>query len=257
MESVMWHEARQVPSWLIFDVGQKMNLFLFSDHATPASLPLDAQVLAAAGTANPAVAWIPSGGFPEKTDAYFAERRRYYSDIGIRKVEMFCLHHDFETSDIPRILSNDIVHLSGGDPFVFLKNLRATGLFGALCRRAIAGGVTVGDSGGAMLMAQDIEMCRFGHIPVPGGMSSLSALALVDFDFHPHFGRYGATLEQLRTYSKTRMRVVYAAQDGGGLAVVGSHIHCHGTVVRIVDGEERPNKAPEPTTMAVTPRAIS
>jgi len=27
MESVMWHEARQVPSWLIFDVGQKMSIW--------------------------------------------------------------------------------------------------------------------------------------------------------------------------------------------------------------------------------------
>ena len=219
-----------------------MNLFLFSDHATPASLPLDAQVLAAAGTANPTVAWIPSGGSPEKTDAYFANRRHYYSEIGVRKVEMFCLHQDFETSDIPRILSNDIVHLSGGDPFVFLKNLRATGLLEALHKRALEGGVIVGDSGGAMLMAQDIEMCRFGHIPVPEGMGSLSALALVDFDFHPHFGRYGATLEQLRDYSKTKKRIVYAAQDGGGLAVVGSDIHRHGNVVRIVDGEAGPNQ---------------
>ena len=61
---------------------KKLKIFLFSDHRAPASLLLDAHVLAATGVVNPTVAWIPSGGSPEKTDAFFAERRRYYSAIG-------------------------------------------------------------------------------------------------------------------------------------------------------------------------------
>jgi dipeptidase E len=217
---------------------KNLKVFLFSDHRAPASLPLDAQVLAATGVVHPTVAWIPSGGSPEKTDAFFAERRRYYSAIGVDKLEMFCLHHDFENRRITDILRSDIVHLSGGDPFVFLRNLRATRVLEALRERARGGGVTVGDSGGAMLMSRDIEMCRFGHIPVPDDLTDLSSFGLVDFDFHPHFGRYGASLDQLKAHSKNTGRVVYAVPDGGGLAAVGTEVLPHGSFVHIIDGRE-------------------
>lgn len=216
---------------------KKLKVFLFSDHRAPASLPLDAQVLAATGALDPTVAWIPSGGSPEKTDAFFAERRRYYSALGVNKIEMFRLHHDFEKRRIPDILRKDIVHSSGGDPFVFLRNLRATGVLEALRERAMGGGVTVGDSGGAMLLSRDIEMCRFGPIPVPDDLTSLSSVGLVDFDFHPHFGRYGASLDQLKAHSNNRGRAVYAVQDGGGLAVVGTEVLPCGSVVHIIDGK--------------------
>jgi dipeptidase E len=231
-----------IKQWLGKNEMKKLKAFLFSDHRAPASLPLDAQALAATGVLDPTVAWIPSGGSPEKTDAFFAERRRYYSAIGVDKIEMFCLHHDFEKRRISDILRKDIVHLSGGDPFVFLRNLRATGVLEALRERARGGGVTVGDSGGAMLMSRDIEMCRFGHIPVPHDLTSLSSLGLVDFDFHPHFGRYGASLEQLKAHSKNKGRVVYAVQDGGGLAAVGTEILPYGSFVHIIDGKEMNGK---------------
>jgi dipeptidase E len=199
---------------------------------------LDRAVIAATGVKRPTVAWIPSGGSPEKTDRYLTERRARYAEVGVTSVEMFPLHREAYRLSIPDLLSRDIVHLSGGDPFVFLKNLRTAGLVSALTERALRGGVMVGESGGAMMMAHDLEMCRFGHIPVPEDLTNLEALGLLDFDFHPHFGSYGANLDQLKKYSERRQKMVYAVPDGAGLAVLGGEVRPHGHCVRIECGKE-------------------
>jgi dipeptidase E len=224
---------------------KNLKLFLFSDHRTPADLPLDREMIATTGKKNPTVAWIPSGGSPEKTDHYFTQRRARYAEVGVTSVEMFPLHREGYHLSIPHLLSCDIIHLSGGDPFVFLKNLRAAGLMSALSERALLGGIMVGESGGAMMMAHDIEMCRFGHIPVPEDLANLEALGLLDFDFHPHFGSYGANLDQLKEYSQRRQKIVYAVPDGAGLVVLGGEVRPHGHCVRIKSAEEEePNKSP-------------
>ncbi len=55
---------------------KNLKAFLFSDHRAPASLPLDAQMLAATGVLDPTVAWIPSGDSPEKTPKSRSHRNR-------------------------------------------------------------------------------------------------------------------------------------------------------------------------------------
>ena len=212
------------------------RLFLFCDHKIPANRGLDDRVLAAVGKSNPLVAWIPSGARPEKTDEFFANRRAYYAELGVTNVEMFALHRDFREDRIPWLLSCDIIHLSGGDAFTFLPLLRKTRILDALHGYASRGGILVGDCGGAMLMARDIEICLFGKIPPPPGLKDLSALGLVDFEFHPHLGTYGADLETLREYSRRKSCVVYAAPDGAGLSVLGKEIKPHGKVTRIING---------------------
>lgn len=82
-------------------------------------------------------------------------------------------------------------------------------------------------------------MCRFGDIPVPEDLTGLEALGLTDFDFHPHFGSYGANLDQLKQYSERRKKIVYAVPDGTGLAVIGNEVHPYGRCVRIESGKEQ------------------
>ncbi len=100
-----------------------------------------------------------------------------------------------------------------------------------------------------MMMAHDLEMCRFGHIPVPDDLTNLEALGLIDFDFHPHFGSYGAKLEQLKEYSQRRHKTVYAVPNGAGLAVLGDEVRPYGHYVRIEsDRGEEPNHTAEPAS---------
>ena len=148
-------------------MSENLRLFLFSDHRSPADLPLDRKMVAATGVTHPTVAWIPSGGSPEKTDRYLTDRQARYAEVGVTSVEMFPLHRQTYHLSLPHLLSHDIVHLSGGNPFVFLKNLRAVNLLSALSERARRGGVMVGESGGAMMMAHDIECAASAISPSP------------------------------------------------------------------------------------------
>jgi dipeptidase E len=219
-----------------------LRLFLFSDHRIAENRPLDKRILAVAGTTSPSVAYIPAGSAPEKIPEFFKQRRDYYADFGVTEVEMFPLHEGFSESRIPWLLNREIIHLSGGDPFIFLRNLRVTGMLEVLQNWAREGGILVGDSAGAMLMARNIEIARFGHIPVPADLSDLSSLDLVDFEFHPHFGSYGASAKELRDYSKQHAVTLYAAPDGCGLAVLDGKIEPHGSVVCFKDGQEIPGQ---------------
>lgn len=106
-------------------------------------------------------------------------------------------------------------------------------------RWALRCGIVVGDSGGAMLMTHTIEIAAtFGDIQVPDDFSDFRSFGLVNFEFHPHLGTYGASRDELRTYSK--QRIVYGAPDGCGLAVVDGKIESHGPVVNFKDGREEP-----------------
>lgn len=207
-----------------------MRLFLFSDHVIPANRPLDEMMLSAVGTRAPRVVWIPAGSRPERTAQYFADRKKCYQDIGVSSVSMFSVSEDFACDRMQELIDCDILHLSGGDPYVFLRNLRATGVHETIKERAKRGGIIVGDSAGAMLMSPDIEIAKFDGRPVPADLGSLAALNLVGFEFHAHFGTYGASEQALCTYSRERGTTVYAAPDGAGLAILDGRIHRHGGV---------------------------
>ncbi|MEO6875203.1 MAG: Type 1 glutamine amidotransferase-like domain-containing protein [Opitutaceae bacterium] len=216
---------------------RNLRLYLFSDHRIAANRPLDEMVLTAAGTRAPSVVWIPAGSQPERTLEFFEARKHYYSELGVTNVTMLRLDEAISAQLVSDMVNCDIVHLSGGDPFVFLPNLRATGIFEVVRDRAVQGGVTVGDSAGAMLMGPNIEIAKFGHIPVPDHLFDLSALGLVDFEFHAHLGTYGASVDALRAYSHSRSTTVYGAPDGSGVAIEGPRIVLHGPVVVFQNGE--------------------
>jgi dipeptidase E len=214
-----------------------MRLFLFSDHIIPENGPLDRMLLSVANTASPSVVWIPSGSRPEKSETYFLERKAYYQAIGVRSVSMFNVCGGLTKSRVDELMKCDILHLSGGDPYVFLGNLRKTGMLEVIRERARTGGIIVGDSAGAMLMAADIEITKFDGRPVPAELENLSALRLVDFEFHAHYGRFGASEQALRAYTLRKRSTVYAVPDGSGLAVLDGQIHKHGPITCFENGD--------------------
>jgi dipeptidase E len=213
-----------------------LRLFLFSDHRIPENRLLDNRILEVAGTASPSVAWIPAGSRPEKMTEFFGQRRDYYADLGVIDVEMFPLHQGFDETRIPWLLNRDIIHLSGGDPFIFLRNLKRTRMLEVLRSWALQGGMIIGDSAGAMLLATNIEIACFGHAPVPTGLPDLTSLGLIDFEFNPHLGSYGVPLENLRNYSKERAVTIYGVPDGCGLAVLDGKVERYGPVVCFKNG---------------------
>jgi len=232
-------EAKRLPAtvFTMTTMNKALRLFLFSDHLPHQPQDLEERLLEAAGQ-SPSVAWIPAGSSLEKLEMFFAARRDAYARLGVVDFEMFTLHEGFNADRVPWLFSRRIIHLSGGDPYLFLRNLRKTGMLDALLVWAMQGGILVGDSAGAMLMTPSLGIAHFDGKPVPEDMADSSALGLVDFEVNPHFGKYGGSADDLRAYSKQHHRTVYGLVDGGALAVLNGQIETQGQIICFRDGEE-------------------
>jgi dipeptidase E len=215
------------------------RLIFYSDQVIPANRRIDAYLAELAGKSAPSIAYIPSD--PARYRAYFEDRRSYYDRIGITDIRAFPLDHDLSASEIDDLFACDIVHLSGGDTFGFLRVLQQRGMIPKI--RAFAKkGVIAGTSAGAILMTPNIRINWLCETDVPGNLTDLSALALVPFEFSPHLTN--GQIPALQEYSRTRpAAVIYAARDGDGIIVTGEQMTFVGDVVKIVNGDVIPTNA--------------
>ncbi len=228
-----------------------MKLFFYSDHVIPPNRKIDERLLGCIGKKNPTVVWIPAGNRPERIGSFFTNRKEAYSKLGIASVSMISIHESCSPQDVDRILDCDILHLSGGDPYVFATNLKIHGLFDVLQRRAKSGGTIVGDSAGAMIMTPSIKICDFGKSSSPPKNFDHKTAGLVDFEVHPHWGSYGATKDQIKDYSAQKELTIYCIPDGSGVALIDSKVEFVGPVLEVKNG--RANQAAH-TTPVSAPR---
>jgi dipeptidase E len=163
----------------------------------------------------------------EGSQEYFHRAIRRYAPYGV--VDFLCL--DLEQNptlaEIREALRSDIVYLAGGNTFFFLYHLKRLGVLPLLRNYVRRGGVLAGLSAGALIMTPSIQMAG-----VPGlepdeneiGLKDLSGLAVVPFEFSPHFEPTKARIQRHIAYSEKTSRPIYASLDGGGVVVEGRGI---------------------------------
>lgn len=214
-----------------------MNLFFYSDHIIPANKKIDELLLSSLGKNDPGVVWIPAGNSIDKIDLFFASRKKAYSELGIENVSTLKVHDSFSKEYESLILDCDILHLSGGNPYVFAENLKKNSLFDVIRKRAENGGFIVGDSAGAMIMTPSIKICDFDKSSAPPMKFDHDTIGLVDFEINPHWGQYGASEKQIVEYSEDNNITVYCVPDGAGIAVIGSKIELIRPVIELKNGK--------------------
>lgn len=95
-------------------------------------------------------------------------------------------------------------------------------------------------SGGAAQFGRSVRLFEISQGSTDGPLAGLDcdALSLVDFEFVPHWNRWGAQFrEAVLSYSRDMHRQVYAADDGDGLTVEDGHVRLVGPVRVISDGQ--------------------
>ncbi len=214
-----------------------MNLFFYSDHIIPANRKIDELLLARLVKRNPSVVWIPAGNSIDRVDSFFASRRKAYSELGIKNVTMLKVHEPLTKEYDNLIMNCDILHLSGGNPYVFAENLRRHSLFEVIRKRAKGGGFIVGDSAGAMIVTPSIKICDFDSSSLPPMKFDHETIGLVDFEINPHWGQYGANEKQIVEYSEDKNITVYCVPDGAGIVVTGSKIEFIGPIIEVKNGK--------------------
>lgn len=180
------------------------------------------------------LSYIPS--MSEKKLEYFEKTRKKLSEYGNFEFNYFDIDDFCNIDKIEKIFKSDVIYLSGGNTYYFLNNLKKRYLITRLRKYVKNGGYIIGLSAGAIMMAKDISAAQFGDEDIVG-LSDLSSLALVDFDFMPHWNQDSHHLEDLKKYSKSTGNTVYTCNDGDGIIVINNKLHFYGDIKMIKEGE--------------------
>jgi dipeptidase E len=176
---------------------------------------------------------------PSKTDTklkHFENTKKKLSEFGSFQFDYFDIDDFCNISKIEKIFESEIIYLSGGNAYYFLNNLRKRYLLTRLRKYVKNGGYIIGMSAGAIIMAKDIATAQFGDEDIVG-LSDLSSLDLVDFDFMPHWNQDSHHLEDLKKYSRNTGNTVYTCNDGDGIIVMDNKVHFYGDIKMIKQGE--------------------
>lgn len=180
------------------------------------------------------ISYIPS--MSDRKLKYFERAKRELSKYGNFQFKYFDIDDFCNVDKIEKIFKSEIIYLSGGNTYYFLNNLKKRYLITRLRKYVEKGGHIIGLSAGAILMSKDISSAKFGDEDIVG-LSDLSSLALVDFNFMPHWNEDSNYLGDLKEYSKSTGNTVYACNDGDGIIVMDNRVHFYGDIKMIKQGE--------------------
>ncbi|NUM88299.1 MAG: Type 1 glutamine amidotransferase-like domain-containing protein [Bdellovibrionales bacterium] len=222
-----------------------MKLVFYSGGCHNLNEELDAEAvrLLKEHSSNPRLTYIPSDS--RKKKHYFEEFKRYWRKYGIRRIEPFAADDHYTPKDLRHALSADGVFLSGGNTYYFTKSLRDRGFFSRLREYARKGGVLLGLSAGAIIMTPSITTASIPSDDPDENYVELAnwkSLALVKFEFSPHYTRRKRVALELMRYSKKFRGPIYSAPDGGGIVVNGHRTVFVGRVACFFQGHQMPTK---------------
>jgi len=180
------------------------------------------------------LSYIPS--MTDKKLKYFEETKTKLSEYGNFKYNYFDIDDFCDLDKIEKIFKAEVIYLSGGNTYYFLNNLKKRYLITRLRKYITNGGYIIGLSAGAIMMAKDISAAKFGDEDIVG-LSNLSSLALVDFDFVPHWNKQSKYLEDLKEYSNESGNTVYTCNDGDGIIVMNNKLQFYGAINMIKEGQ--------------------
>ena len=203
---------------------------MYSDQIVGKTDAIDGRLLRLIGKAAPSVGYIPSSSDPERF--FFDQICTYYAALGASVDVYLELDTHFFEDALPTLSSCDAIHLSGGNTSYFLYWLKQRAMLPVLREYVAGGGVLIGVSAGAVLMTPDVSTSALCGDALVEGLSDLSALGLVDFQFLPHFEPGEADIAEIEAHQRRFSTTLYACPDGGGIVVDGADLEFFGEVRR-------------------------
>lgn len=206
------------------------KLVLLSDLYFESNYELDQRIMSLFACDHPSIGYVPSCSDLDRK--YFEHTVRYYNQLGIRNINYYDLDLEYEERSFNTIFEANAIHLSGGNTFYFLSLLQQRNALGLLRSYVNKGGILIGVSAGSILTTPTIEIAGYGkdadenHV----GLMEKQALALVDFEFSPHWDGSEEALDSLREYAHANTTRIYACKDGDGIVVDGEAVELYGDV---------------------------
>ena len=217
------------------------KLVLYSDQGIRDNDKVDARLLSLINKPNPKFGYIPSCG--DKERKFFYENCEYYRRLGVKDFLFFDLGDEFNPSQKDELLSCDLIHLSGGDPLSFIKNIKERDFVDVFRDFTRQGGILAGVSGGCLQLTRSVALYKtfIGDLDAItlDDYIRLRGLNLVDFEFLPHYNRWNEDfIDVVKRYSVKFNSVIYACRDGDGILVHDDEIEFIGNIIIIENGLE-------------------
>ncbi|MFT9600237.1 Type 1 glutamine amidotransferase-like domain-containing protein [Mesobacillus sp.] len=179
------------------------------------------------------LAYIPSR--TDKERWYFEKARPELTGLGVTAFFYFDVDQEFEESQLEEFRSCDGIFLSGGNTYLFLKNLQERDMFRYINEMVLEGKPLIGVSAGSIIMSKSIKIAEF-HDQNEDQLNDLTGLGLVDFELMPHWNREKDQLEKLLKYSLYQEESILTCQDGDGIVIDGEKIKFYGDIKEIRKG---------------------
>ena len=195
-----------------------MSLVLYSGGHYKDNEALNRICIESSGKRHPRITYIPASSEWGLED--FREFVEAFDDIRRCHHVYFPIDYNFTQEMKARALESDIIFLSGGNTFYFLKNLRKSGLLDELKNFHLSGKTLAGLSAGAILLTPNIQTASYPSFDCDEnfvGLRNLKAMNLMPVEFFPHYtnsARYKAALMQA---SKKSSHPIFGVPDTSGL----------------------------------------
>ncbi len=188
---------------------------------------------------DPVFTYIPSSSF--ESEIYFHHFIDQYQQFGVQRF-LFCpVDNRCDSVLLGEVLRSDLIHLSGGNTFYFLKHLKKSTIINSLIKYAKNGGILTGLSAGAIILTPTINTAGLPHFDRDDNdenLRNLNSMKLVNFDFFPHYKNSARYDSELKKYSKTIASPLYASPDGSGIIVNNDSIQFVGKNFAFVGGKK-------------------
>ncbi len=216
-----------------------MNLCLYSGGDESENRALDLKVLSLVNSEEISITYIPSCSYD--SEVYFCEFVNQYKSLGVKRFIHFAVDVDYSHVLEEEAFKSDIIHLSGGNTYYFLRHLREKNLLPKLKKFVKEGGMLTGLSAGSIIMTPNIETAGFPEFDKDDnedGMTNFKSLGLVNFEFFPHYKNSNRYDIELKKHSRKIKYPLIACSDGSGIVVSGNKIEFHGKCYRFFNGRK-------------------
>ncbi|MEG1733353.1 MAG: Type 1 glutamine amidotransferase-like domain-containing protein [Longicatena sp.] len=133
------------------------------------------------------VCFITTASIPEKVDFFVSSGKKALEKLGMEIIELEVL--SASTKEInDKIITSDIIYVSGGNTFFLLDAFRKTGVDKLIIEQIHNGKPYIGESAGSMILSENIEYASLMDSPkVANGLNGdYQALAITEFSIVPH-----------------------------------------------------------------------
>ncbi len=216
-----------------------MNIWLFSSGDGDENEDVDQDLFKQIGSKQPLLTFIPSA--EDDYEEYYDEFIDRFQRHGLCQFRMLDVDRPISNLKLKKVLQSDLIYLSGGNTYYFLKHLHDSGFMEELHKFIKRGGILAGHSAGAIIQTPHIATAGFPEDDRDDnevGIIDLTAMGLVQFEIFPHYENSAMHNQAIRNYTRNCKNLVYAVSDGSAIHATDLKLSFYGEVYAFFNGQK-------------------